>query len=159
MVMRLENAEEIQREGKILHQCKTPVEAIAAKSAMTLRFSGRGHFGHQFLYAKPDVKETNFLESVEETCAKYLQQKESLRLILEYTPHLSIMKIDEKKFKRNGVWEIPEESYARQINVKFGEEPVTALHSCKMEEPKDEDGFYGCVATVTFGDSDEKSSS
>lgn len=28
-----------------------------------------------------------------------------------------------------------------------------------MEEPKDEDGFYGCVATVTFGDSDEKSSS
>ena len=70
MVMRLENAEEIQREGKILHQCKTPVEAIAAKSAMTLRFSGRGHLGHQFLYAKPDVKETNFLESVEETVRK-----------------------------------------------------------------------------------------
>ena len=70
MVMRLENAEEIQREGKILHQCKTPVEAIAAKSAMTLRFSGRGHFGHQFLYAKPDVKETNFFESVGETVRK-----------------------------------------------------------------------------------------
>lgn len=157
MVMRLENAEEIQREGKILHQCKTPVEAIAAKSAMTLRFSGRGHFGHQFLYAKPDVKETNFLESVEETVRKIFTIEGIPST--EYTPHLSIMKIDEKKFKRNGVWEIPEESYARQINVKFGEEPVTALHSCKMEEPKDEDGFYGCVATVTFGDSDEKSSS
>lgn len=111
MVMRLENAEEIQREGKILHQCKTPVEAIAAKSAMTLRFSGRGHFGHQFLYAKPDVKETNFLESIEETVRKIFTIEGIPST--EYTPHLSIMKIDEKKFKRNGVWEIPEESYAR----------------------------------------------
>ena len=161
MVMHLEDAEEIQKAGKVLHQCKTSLESILAKSDVMIRFSGLGHFGHRVLYAKLEEEGSDFLKSVEEIVHEIFT-KEGIPSTdsREYNPHMTVMKLigHNQQLRRSGVRKIPEESYASWVDFNFGEEPVTALHLCAMGE-KDTDGFYKCMATMTFADSDETSSS
>ena len=159
MVMHLEDAEEIQKAGKVLHQCKTSLESILAKSDVMIRFSGLGHFGHRVLYAKLEEEGSDFLKSVEEI-VREIFTKEGIPSTdsREYNPHMTVMKLirHNQQLRRSGVRKIPEESYASWVDFNFGEEPVTALHLCAMGE-KDTDGFYKCMATMTFADSDETS--
>lgn len=161
MVMHLEDAKEIEKAGRILHQCKTSLEPILAKSAMMLRFSGLGHFRQQVLYAKLEEEGRDFLKSVAEILREIFT-KEGIPSTdsREYNPHMTVMKLTghNPQLRRNGVKKIPEESYSSWVDLNFGEEQVSALHLCAMGE-KDKDGFYKCMATVTFGDSDKTSSS
>lgn len=161
MVMHLEDAEEIQKAEQILHQCKTTLEPILNKSALTLTFSGLDHFGHQVLYVKLEKEGKEVLKSVEKILREtFTREGIPSTDSREYNPHMTVMKLTghNPKLRREGIKKIPAESYASWVDMSFGEEPVKALHLCSMSK-KDKDGFYKCMATVTFDDSTNETSS
>ena len=155
MVMHLEDDEQIQKATEVLKQCRTSLEPILRDNALRLTFSGLDHFGHQVLYAKLfGEEEMEALKSVvnivRETFTKEGIPSTDSR---EFSPHLTVMKLSRNpKLRRNGIKKIPVESYASWVDMSFGEEPVNALHLCAMNQKKEKDGFYKCVATVTFDD-------
>ncbi|KAJ7363358.1 positive regulation of delayed rectifier potassium channel [Desmophyllum pertusum] len=154
MVLHLEDAEQIQKAIEVLNQCKTRLEPILNNSALTLTFSGLGHFGHQVLYVKLSGEEgMEVLQSVENTVREiFTDEGIPSTDSREFNPHLTVMKLSRNpKLRRKGIKKIPEESYASWVDMSFGEEPVNAIHLCSMSE-KDKDGFYKCVATVRFDD-------
>lgn len=155
MVMHLENAEQIQKATEVLNQCRTSLEPILRNSALKLTFLGLGHFQHQVLYVKLfGEQQMKVLESVvnivRETFTKEGIPSTDSR---EFSPHLTVMKLSRSpNMRKNGIKKIPEESYANWVDMSFGEEPVNALHLCAMNKKKEKDGFYKCIATLTFDD-------
>ncbi|XP_078369370.1 uncharacterized protein LOC144653289 [Oculina patagonica] len=155
MVMHLEDEEQIQKATEVLNQCRPSLEPILQNSALRLTFSGLDQFGHQVLYVKIfGEKEMEVLKSVvnivrETFTNKGIPSTDSR----EFSPHLTVMKLSRHpKLRKNGIKKIPVESYANWVDMSFGEEPVNALHLCSMNKKKEKDGFYKCVATVTFDD-------
>lgn len=155
MVMHLEDDEQIQKATEVLNQCRTSLEPILCNSTLRLTFSGLDHFGHQVLYVKLfGEEEMEVLKSVvnivRETFTKEGIPSTDSR---EFSPHLTVMKLSRNpKLRKNGIKKIPAESYSSWVDMSFGEEPVNALQLCSMNKKKEKDGFYKCVATVTFDD-------
>lgn len=153
MVMHLENAEQIQKATEVLNQCKISLEPILHNSALRLKFSGLGHFRHQVLFVKLfGEEEMEVVKSVEniirETFTKEGIPSTDSR---KFNPHLTVMKLsDDPMLRKKGIRKIPVESYASWVDTSFGEQPVNALHLCPMNMEREKDGFYQCVATVTF---------
>jgi len=154
MVTHLENDEQIQKATEVLKQCKISLDPILRNNALTMTFSGLGHFNHQVLYAKLcGGEQMEVLKSVvnivRETFTKEGIPSTDSR---EFSPHLTVMKLSRNPtLRRKGIKKIPEESYASWVDMSFGEEPVNAVHLCSMNK-KEKDGFYKCEATVTFND-------
>ena len=155
MVMHLEDAEQIQKATEVLNQCRTSVEPILLNSALKLTFSGLDHFHHQVLYVKLFGEEQmevlkSVVNIVRETFTKEGIPSTDSR---EFNPHLTVMKLSrDPKLRKKGIKKIPEESYVNWVDMSFGEEPVNALHLCAMNKKKEKDGFYKCIATLTFDD-------
>ena len=159
LVVHLEDEEQIQKATEILHQCRKSLEPILQNDTLTLNFAGLDHFRHQVLFVKLCGKEemeglNTVANIVKETFAEEGIPSTDSR---EFNPHLTVMKLTRSpKLRKQGIKKIPVESYTTWADLNFGEEPVTGLHLCSMNK-KDKDGFYKCVASVTF-DTDNKAS-
>lgn len=155
MVIHLESDEQIQKATEVLNQCKIRLDPILRNHALTLTFSGLDHFNHQVLYVKLcEGEENEVLKSVVNIVRETFT-KEGIPCTdhREFSPHLTVMKLSRSPaLRRKGIKKIPAESYASWVDMSFGEESVNALHLCSMNEKKEKDGFYKCVATVTFDD-------
>lgn len=161
MVIHLESDEQIQKATEVLNQCKISLDPILRNDALTLTFSGLDHFNHQVLYVKLcEGEENEVLKSVVNTVRETFT-KEGIPCTdpREFSPHLTVMKLSRSPaLRRKGIKKIPAESYASWVDMSFGEESVNALHLCSMNEKKEKDGFYKCVATVTFDDAADEPS-
>ena len=155
MVIHLESDEQIQKATEVLNQCKIRLDPILRNNALTLTFSGLDHFNHQVLYVKLcEGEENEVLKSVVNIVRETFT-KEGIPCTdpREFSPHLTVMKLSRSPaLRRKGIKKIPADSYANWVDMSFGEQSVNALHLCSMNKKKEKDGFYKCVATVTFDD-------
>ena len=151
LVVHLEDEEQIQKATQILHQCRRSLEPILQNDTLTLNFAGLGHFDNRVLFVKLCSQKKKKVVAVADIVKKtFAEEGIHSTDSRKFYPHLTVMDLAHKrKLRKQGITKIPVQSYATWAHSKFGKELVTGFHLCSMKE-KDKDGFYKCVASVTF---------
>ena len=151
LVVHLEDEEQIQKATQILHQCRRSLEPILQNDTLTLNFVGLDDFDNRVLFVKLRSKENKKVVAVADIVKKtFADEGIPSTDSRKFNPHLTVMDLARnRKLRKQGITKIPVQSYATWVHSKFGKELVTGFHLCSMKE-KDKDGFYKCVASVTF---------
>ena len=137
-----------------LEKCKGKINEALKAVNFKLTFGGVGSFNNEVVFAKLQEKEQiECLKTINSIVAETFDEDGiCLTDKKEYNPHLTLLKLSRKKsLRKNGIKKVGEGVYASWLDSYFGEESVTSVHLCSMHSgPKEVDGFYKCVSTITF---------
>jgi len=116
-----------------------------------------GNFNGQVVYLS--VKDNDCLRNIVKEIASILQNN-AIKMGVDiekekFNPHITIMKLSKcyHYMKKKGIKRIPFKLYESQKDLYFGEEIISEILLCSMEEKKGSDGFYKVSASLDLNKS------
>lgn len=142
-----------------LQKCKVKIMQILKSIHFKIQFVGVGNFRNEVVFVK--IEEEKYLECLKSINDVIIATFENEGICMidekEWKPHLTLLKLSRKSsLRKKGIRKVNEDSYTSWTNSYFGEELVNNVHLCSMFEPKEQDGFYKCIETISLTEIDEE---
>jgi len=156
MQLDVEDEETMKRAIEAMERCGEKLKSDLINDPLVLTIEGLDHFNGGVLFSK--VKEGDALDRLTDICRKVQESFTSHGIILtddKFNPHLTLAKVS----KLQGRWKdkkvikqlILNKFYKEYQGTVFGNEKVESLQLLSMTADKDENGYYHCLKSISFG--------